>query len=48
MLWETVLLITAIEKAYGPPFVNTAFLLDADGYQAEHVNINARCPDYLA
>ncbi|NLY74274.1 MAG: hypothetical protein GX075_03120 [Firmicutes bacterium] len=40
---KPVLLITAIEKAYGPPFVNTAFLLDADGYQAEHVNINARC-----
>jgi NTE family protein len=38
-----ILLITAIEKAYGPPFVNTVFLLEADGYQADYVNINARC-----
>lgn len=38
-----VLLITAMEKSYGPPFVNFAFLLDADGYEANHVDINARC-----
>lgn len=38
-----VLLITAIEKEYGPPFINFVFLLDADGYQADHVDINARC-----
>ena len=37
-----VLLITAIEKPYGPPFVNFAFLLEADGIRAEHVDINAR------
>jgi len=36
------LLITAVEKPYGPPFVDLAFLLEADGVKADRVAINAR------
>lgn len=37
------LLITAVEKRYGPPFLNFAFLLNVDGMQANHLDINALC-----
>ncbi len=37
------LLITAVEKKYGPPFLNFAFLLNVDGMRADHFDINALC-----
>lgn len=37
------LLITAIEKQYGPPFLNFAFLLNVDGMNADHLDIKALC-----
>lgn len=40
---EPILLITAVEKKYGPPFLNFGFLLNVDGMNADHLNINALC-----
>jgi NTE family protein len=39
---EPVLLIQAVEKPYGPPLINFALILDADGIRGDHVDINAR------
>ncbi len=38
-----ILLITAVEKKYGPPFLNFAFLLNVDGMKADYLDINALC-----
>jgi len=37
-----VLLIKAVEKSYGPPFIDLAMIVQSDGYHADYVNINAR------
>ncbi|NLW46156.1 MAG: BamA/TamA family outer membrane protein [Firmicutes bacterium] len=37
------LIIIAIEKKYGPPFLNFGFLLNVDGMNADHLDINALC-----
>lgn len=37
------LLITAVEKKYGPPFLNFGFLMDVDGMNAVHLDINVLC-----
>lgn len=37
------LLITAVEKKYGPPFLNFGFSLKVDGMKADHLDIKALC-----
>ena len=37
------LLITAVEKKYGPPFLNFGFSMKVDGMKADHLDIKALC-----
>lgn len=37
------LLITAVEKKYGPPLLNFGFLMNVDGMNADHFDINVLC-----
>ncbi|MGE5581756.1 MAG: patatin-like phospholipase family protein [Bacillota bacterium] len=37
-----VLIIAVTERSYGPPFIDFAFLINADGFEANHIDISPR------